>query len=271
MKNLVLLNVFVITPSLNKSFKFQSDWPYNNSQIYLLQPIVRDIKNDDKLLFEENNDGYILTVKVKYDNDTKLIKQKIYLDKDLNLSKVEVLDNKDNVKMRMTVLEYNLKEDFDDNYFKLNDLNTEEEKKSEENKDDKEESKKENVTNNSTEQNNTEQLQSKIEDIVYPMYLPLNTFLSNQDKVSTEAGERVIMTFSGDKPFLLVQETAKMNNTTDFVNGDPYLILDTIGAVTDYSVSWINNGIEYNVLSDTMNVDELITVAESISPKAIGK
>ena len=29
--------VFVLTPSLNKSFKFQSDWPHNNSQIYLLQ------------------------------------------------------------------------------------------------------------------------------------------------------------------------------------------------------------------------------------------
>ena len=28
--------VYVITPSLNKSFKFQSEWPYNNSQIYLL-------------------------------------------------------------------------------------------------------------------------------------------------------------------------------------------------------------------------------------------
>ena len=28
--------VYVLTPSLNKSFKFQSDWPYNNSQAYLL-------------------------------------------------------------------------------------------------------------------------------------------------------------------------------------------------------------------------------------------
>ena len=27
--------VYIVTPSLNKSFKFQSDWPYNNSQIYL--------------------------------------------------------------------------------------------------------------------------------------------------------------------------------------------------------------------------------------------
>lgn len=33
--------VFVLTPSLNKSFKFQSEWPYNNSQSYLLQPIMK--------------------------------------------------------------------------------------------------------------------------------------------------------------------------------------------------------------------------------------
>jgi len=271
--------VFVVTPSLNKSFKFQSDWPYNNSQIYLLQPIVRDIKNDDILLFEDTKDGYILTVKVKYDNDTKLDKQKIYLDKDLNLTKVEVLDNKDNIKMRMNILEYNLKEDFDDDYFKLNDsynedTNNKKEPKKENNENNNEISNNENNSQNNENSNNEpteEQPQSKIEDIVYPMYLPLNTYLSNQDKVSTEAGERVIMTFSGDKPFLLVQETAQINNTTDYIAGDPYLILDTIGAVTDYSVSWINNGIEYSVVSDTLKIDELISVAESISPKVVGK
>ena len=41
--------VFVLTPSLNKSFKFQSEWPYNNSQSYLLQTLVNDIKNDKKV------------------------------------------------------------------------------------------------------------------------------------------------------------------------------------------------------------------------------
>ncbi len=282
------LIVYVVTPSLNKSFKFQSDWPYNNSQIYLLQPIVRDIKNDKELLFEDNKDEYILTAKVKYDNDKKLVSQKIYLDKNLNLKKVEVLDKKNNVKMRMTVLDYSLKENFDDNYFKFNESyedkidesqsNNQQVKNNNQNKTNsqQEDGNNQDASNNKTEQknsepNNQEQSQSKIEDIVYPMYLPLNTYLSSQDKVSTESGERVIMTFSGEKPFLLVQETAKMNNTTDFVNGDPYLIQDTIGAVTDYSVSWIDNGVEYNVMSDTMKIDELISVAESITTKAIGK
>ena len=243
--------VYVITPSLNKSFKFQSDWPYNNSQIYLLQPIIRDLKNDQDKLFEETKEGYTFTIKVKYDNDPKLVKQKIYLDKDLNLTKVEVLDKKDNIKMKLTIQEYDLKAKLDDNIFKLNETNEEEKNKQD-----------------NTEKTETE---AKIEDIVYPMYLPVNTYLSSQDTIPTEAGERVIMTFSGDKPFLLVQETANINNITDFVSGDPYLITDTIGAVTDYSVSWINNGIEYNVVSDTMNIDELISVAQSISSKAIGK
>lgn len=200
--------------------------------------------------------------------------------------------------MRFNILEYNLKENFDNDYFELSDEYEENKKENKKEENVKDSNKEDNNTNsadnkeqnnnesNSQEQNNNEnnnqeqnnnennteeQPQSKIEDIVYPMYLPLNTYLSNQDTVATEAGERVIMTFSGDTPFLLVQETAKMNNTTDFVNGDPYLILDTIGAVTDYSVSWINNGVEYNVVSDSMNIDELISVAQSISPKAIGK
>ena len=44
-KQIILRNnegVYIVTPSLNKSFKFQSDWPYNNSQAYLLSSIVED-------------------------------------------------------------------------------------------------------------------------------------------------------------------------------------------------------------------------------------
>ena len=59
----------VLTPSLNKSFKFQSDWPYNNSQIYLLQPIMTDISNDKERVFEKTEDGYVITSKVNYSTE----------------------------------------------------------------------------------------------------------------------------------------------------------------------------------------------------------
>ena len=45
--------VYVVTPRINKSFKFQSDWPYNNSQVYLLSPLLEDITSDDNRVFEE--------------------------------------------------------------------------------------------------------------------------------------------------------------------------------------------------------------------------
>ena len=45
--------VYVITPSLNKSFKFQSEWPENSSQAYILASIVSDINNDSAKTIEE--------------------------------------------------------------------------------------------------------------------------------------------------------------------------------------------------------------------------
>ena len=112
-----------------------------------------------------------------------------------------------------------------------------------------------------------------IEDIVYPMYVPVDTQLSGQDIVETVNGERVILTFTGESAFTVVQETLPKTEqtSTNYIYGDPYLILDTVGSITDYSVSWISNGVEYSVMSDTMEIDELLTVAQSISVKAVSK
>src|SRR5699024_9498749 len=43
--------VFVLTPGLKKSFKFQTDWPGNNSQPYLYQSLVEDVLTDKKQAF----------------------------------------------------------------------------------------------------------------------------------------------------------------------------------------------------------------------------
>ena len=243
--------VYVITPALNKSFKFQSDWPYNNSQIYLIQPIITDLNNDSERKFEKTNDGYTITSKVNYSSERDFNTQKIYIDKDKNITKVEVLDSDNNVKMCLTVIDIDYKAKFEDNYFDASNYikQTEETPKEE--------------TNDKTT--------SKIEDIVYPMYVPVDTELSAQDIVETTNGERVILSFTGESAFTVVQETLNDTDTTNYVYGDPYLILDTVGSITDYSVSWISNGVEYSVMSDNMEIDELLTVAQSISVKAVGK
>ena len=243
--------VYVLTPSLNKSFKFQSDWPYNNSQIYLLQPIISDLENDDKIKFLKNKDGYIIESKVNYTNEKDFNKQKVYFDLEKNITKIEVLDNSDNLKMILNIISIEYDIDIEKDFFDVNRyIKNMEEKKS---------NSSEKTTNN------------EIKEIVYPMYVPSETYLTSQNVIDTETGERVILTFSGESQFTLVQENILDNFKESFVYGEPYLVLDTIGAITDSSVSWISDGIEYSIISDTMSIDELLTVAQSISVEPVGK
>ena len=115
--------------------------------------------------------------------------------------------------------------------------------------------------------NNNEQTTSTLEDIIYPLYIPTGTVLTSSEKVSKTDGERVIMTFDGEKPFLLVEETSSIEDEFSIIPtyGEPYLLIDTVGALTDSSISWSSNGIDYYLVSDVMSQDELLDIARSVS------
>ena len=253
-------SVYVLTPALNKSFKFQSEWPYNNSQIYLLQPILKDIESDSERKFERSDNGYTITSKVNYSTEKDFKYQKVYFDLDTNITKVEILDDKQNVKMLLNVINIKYNEKLDSDLF---DINRYQKKEEDDNKTSEE------CTNSDCTIN--KEAINTLDEIVYPMYVPTDTYLTSQDVVSTDNGERVILTFSGESQFTLIQENIEESDVINYVYGDPYLILDTVGSITDYSVSWISNGVEYSVMSDTMSVDELITVAQSITVQIVGK
>lgn len=256
--------VYVVTPSLNKSFKFQSDWPYNNSQSYLLTSLLDDLSNDETKTFEEVEDGYIFTTIVNYPNNQKLVKQKIYIDKNINVEKVEVLDTNNNVQIKMVFDKIDLKSEFKEEYFDLDTLITEKEEDN---------SNTENKTEKPSEENNETKETATIEDIIYPMYLPANTYLTNQEKVDKEDGQRLILTFDGDSSFMLIEETVSMSDEHQIIPtyGDLELLSDTIAVVNDNSVNWVSNGIEYYVISDVMAKNELLEVARSISVIPVSK
>ena len=238
--------VFVATPSLNKSFKFQSEWPYNNSQSYLLHSILSDIRNDSEKLFESVDDGYLVFVKSNYSNNKDLVKEKIFIDKDMNIKVVEVLDSSDIVKMKMVfdTIDYNC--DFNEDYFKLE--------------------------SNMSVFSESAVFKSELGDILYPMYIPQNTYLSGQSKVSIENGERVIMTFSGDYPFMIIEETVNhVDDSLISVSGEPFQLIDTVGIIDDSSIMWINDGIEYYLVSNSLDREQLVDVANSMTIAAIVK
>ena len=240
--------VYVLTPALNKSFKFQSDWPYSNSQIYLLKALVNDISNDDDRKFIENDDGYVFKTKVNYPNNKHLMEQEIYINKDLDFEKVRVYDNNNSIKLDLIINSIDYSPTFKKNYFELD-----------------------TIMGTFDEVSVFEDVE--LDDSIYPLFVPENTSLVNSERVVTDGGERIIMTFGGDKPFLLVEEVANVMDEFTIVPtyGEPYMLMDTLGVMTDNSLSWMSGGIEYYLVSDVMGKDELIEIAQSISSIPVTK
>ena len=251
--------VYVITPRINKSFKFQSDWPYNNSQVYLLGPLLEDINSDEERVFEKVSDGYKVVVNANYPNNARLVKQEILFDKESNIKKVTVIDKDGNEQIIMNFNKVDLNSKFKDSYFDLKEIIQVKEE--------------DNTNNNNTNTNTETKETSSIEDVIYPMYLPVNTYLSNKEKINKDDGERLILTFDGDNPFMLIEETLSYEEEHLIVPtyGELELMASTVAIVGDNSVNWIDNNIEYYVVSDKLSKNELLEIARSISVLPVSK
>lgn len=277
--------LYVITPSLNKSFKFDSVWPQNSSQSYLLQNLLTDIKNDNEVSFLEEENKYIIKSKVNYPNNDELTYQKIYFDKDMNILGVEVYSKDDIVKIKVTFKSVNLKAKLRKDDFLLEeyiDSNSEDNKTDEEtnnkNTDSKNSDSKTNTndnkncvgedckTSNKCTDKDCEKTTSSLEDIIYPLYIPTNTHLKSSETVDNENTSRAILTFAGDKNFVLVEEASKIANEFEIIPvfGDPLMLDSSIGALSTNSISWHSNNISYYLVSSDLSSSEMVSVAKSL-------
>jgi outer membrane lipoprotein-sorting protein len=239
--------VYVITPSLNKSYKFDSVWPDNSSQSYLLKPILNDLQKDEKSEYTEEKDYYVVKSSVNYPNNTELTYQKVYFNKNKVIDHVEVYNKDNNVKIKVNFSGVNLKFNAKEDDFKLDEYIK---------KDDGNECSDEDCANKS----------GAIENIIYPLYIPANTFLSGTDKVNNETTNRVILTFKGDKDFVLVEEKSTPSAVFETIPiyGDPLILNDTIAALSTNSMSWTNDGMSYYLVSNKLSTNELVSVASSL-------
>ena len=108
---------------------------------------------------------------------------------------------------------------------------------------------------------------SILEDIVYPLYVPADTYLSSKDRVDSDEGSRVILTFAGSDPFILVEEVSSVNKEMEVipVSGDPIILSGSIGGLSNNSLYFTYNGIDYYLTSNTLDGKEMRTIAESIT------
>ena len=239
--------VFVITPSLNKSFKFQSEWPNNSSQAYILGSILSDLENTKEKEFKEEGEFISIQSNVSYPNNPDLNYQKLYFDKDYNLKKNEVYDNDNRVRIKFIVANIDYKANLDDSYFAVEgniDANCCSEEKSS---------------------------GSVLDEIIYPLYIPNDTYLTSKETIATDSGNRAILTFSGSKEFVLIEEPTISSNEFETipVYGDPVMMNGNIAALSGNSLYWSADNIDYYLAGNDLSTEELLSVASSISSTLI--
>lgn len=243
--------VFVLTPALKKSFKFQTDWPENSSQPYLYQSLVNDVLADNDATFTASETHYVFLTKTNYQNSTNLPYQEVYFDKkSYTPTGVKIMDKDKNVLVEVTFKDIELNPNFAKNDFD-----------------------RETILEETLADMSVSNMDQKDLAVMFPLET-LGAELVEKQEVQVEDGERVIMTFKGDRNFTLIQEKVTAVPTSggeqiEEVTGDVVNLGYSIGALTNNTIEWNYNGTDFYLASEDMTMEELIEVASSIEGQEI--
>lgn len=235
--------VFVIVPSINKTFKINGSWPINSSYPYLLQSLSKDIVNDNELVTNNNGNQTTLELKAKVFNNSNPTKQKIIFDNKTTLpTEVLMYDESDNLFSRFV---FNIVEE---NPKLTNDLfvvNT--------------------IIN--TIRLSYETLPIEYErTITYPTYFKEGTSKGSEIITGDDENKQVVMKYTGSTVFTIVEKfvTDVETTKTEYIDGDIYIMGGVAGIITENILKFYDNGIEYTIASSSLSMYEIMKTAESL-------
>jgi outer membrane lipoprotein-sorting protein len=242
--------VFVLTPALNKSFKFQSDWPQNSSQAYLYESLIMDIIDDKEAKYTATKDQYVFETKTRYQNSKMLPYQEITLNKkDLSPVSVKVMDTDRNALVTVEFTDMKFDAAFDNKDFDMQ----------------------KNMTGAQLDTTVMAELKNKEFSVKYPEEIP-GVNLVGEKEVKIEDGKRVVLTYDGEKSFTIVQEKTEVMPATSGPTNMTGELVDlgfTIGAVTANSLTWTYDGVDFMLASNDMTPEEMVEVARTVQAGAV--
>ncbi|MDA8352486.1 MAG: DUF4367 domain-containing protein [Firmicutes bacterium] len=230
--------VYVLTPHLEKSFRFQSDWPENGGQVYLYQSLLNSIIDDTSRKMIPSEKTYQFEVLADYSQNQAMNKQRIWLDKDYHPEKVEVLNEEEKVMVEVHFDRFEPNASFDKDAFEKDrnmtgvagrtvpTMSQKEKQKSQEN---------------------------KAPETVTPAWVPEGSQLTEETTVDTPDGKTVIMRYKGKTPFTLTQKRPAAMEASLPVYGKPYSLDYTVGVLLETEgkkkrMSWTYEGVEYQLI-----------------------
>jgi len=285
--------VFVLTPQQNKIFRFQSDWPQKQGQVYLYQTLVDSILLDGSRQFTTTEDAYVFDVMAKY-NSSSLARQKIWLSQDgYKPLQVEVSDANATVLVQLQFSEFEFDPKFEDNYFDTNrnmsangkvDSQTsaqeqidkqeaaqESEKEVQQLEEEAHEHEDDEATGEEHSHESTKETSSVTNSDKFtamePTYLPEGVVLKDMLDIEFGGMPGIVHRYEGDYSFSLIQTEAKDVATT-LTTGDFVNLGFTIGQLTSgegiQTLVWTYYGNQYRLSSGDLPQTELVKIAQSV-------
>jgi outer membrane lipoprotein-sorting protein len=248
--------VFVLTPHLQKSFRFQSDWPNKQGQAYLYETLMQAILSDTNAQLLTEPSTYVFDVAANYNNGS-LVRQKIWLDRQTLMPTQVVVSNtnaQDIIRVTFKTFQLNPKTqrtmfDMQHNMTRLSlqaiplvDENTA-------------------ATHTATAPPSSPPTLNLIVPTYVPAGVTAHTPLPHEDTV--------ILRYTGKYNYTLTQRLATKTNVSTHQIGTVADVLDdSVGVLLgekQRSLLWTADGQDYQLVSNTLPYEEMLHIAHSMT------
>ncbi len=232
--------VFVLTPSLNQAFQFQSDWPNNSPKPYIYHSLITFLKENKH---EKIKEGYQVIGDIVFENDKRIKTQEIIFDKSLYPVRVLLCDENGEtiVKQETTSFKPDIEVSVED--FKSDVLMK-------------------------ADKNAYNQVSSLLP--MYPVSL-MGSVLEKEEVSSIDETTNHILRFSGDKTFTIVQSPMNMSEEIEVtkIQGDMIELLDGFAYENQGMMTLIKTGTVCSIYSNDLSKEEKLSVLSSMQSSAV--
>lgn len=227
--------VYVLTPTLNQAFVFQSDWPNNSFKPYFYHSLVSFLKENKK---EKVKDGYIVSGEVSYENDPRIKKQEVKFDKSLVPVYVSVFDEFDTEIVKLTISSFKSDLELNEDAFQQDLLMKDAKSK---------------YTSASSSLP------------MYPVALMGSTLQNEKTTVINDVTNHILK-FSGSKSFTIIETALSKNDTLEVINvsGDMIDLLDGVAYSSNNQMTYVSSGIVSSIYSHDLTDNEMLAVLSSM-------
>jgi outer membrane lipoprotein-sorting protein len=258
--------VFVLTPSLNKSFRFQSDWPDGQGQVYLYQTLVRGIVSDNNRQLVEDGDNYVFEVAANYQSSA-LVRQKIWLDKKTYKPKqVQVSDSEAKVVVDVKFDAFQFDTDFTKDSFDM-EKNMAAGKTSESTVAEVDENG-DVITAPEGQEQAEQPVTAELGDfgIIEPEYVPVGVELKDSHKMEGNKDHAVLIRYDGIYQYTIM-ESRPLDRAVALAPGtlvDLGFTAAVLSGDEQQTLTWMSEGVEYRITSANLPVPEMMQIAASM-------